>query len=237
MPNDRYYVDGSLEEGESVVLNEGEWHHLVHVSRGKVGDTIDLVNGKGVLAHGVIRMIRKGGAEVFLQQVVKDNCSKRPIILALGMLRKGLLDWVIEKGTELNVTEFWLFPGALSEKGGVSESHFQRLRQLAISAMKQCGRLDLPLILLKPRLVEFSFLEGTLLFGDVSNEAPYLWNLSLECFPSSPIVLFIGPEKGFSSQEEEFLRNNLKAQGVRLHSNVLRAETAPLVGLSLIQLI
>ena len=145
------------------------------------------------------------------------------------------LEWIIEKGTELNATAFWLFPGMLSEKDTLSDSQRDRAKHLAISAMKQCGRLDLPEIVIKPPLLQWSPLTGTLLFGDTAEDAPYLWDLPLPKPLPTPVIVFIGPEKGFDPKERAFLLNTMKASSMRLHPNILRTETAPLVALSLIQ--
>ena len=235
MPHDRYFLDAPLLLRHCYSLEENEWHHLVNVSRTKVGETVELVNGQGQLALAVVQELKKKSAELLIESVTCENSPKPPLILALAMPRRNHLEWIIEKGTELNVTSFWLFPGILSEKEQLSDSQRQRLHHLGVAAMKQCGRLDLPSIESKPPLLQFPPLEGTLLFGDTSSEAPYLWSLNLSRPPPLPIILFIGPERGFDPKEHTFLQQTLKAQGVRLHPNILRAETAPLVGLSLIQ--
>ncbi len=233
MPHDRYYIDLPLEKGKTYAITEGEWHHLAHVSRAKVGAPLELVNGRGQLGQARVEALGKRSANVHVEQVYTGAVPKASVILALGMPRKSNLDWVIEKGTELGAAEFWLFPGMRSEIVELKSTMLTRLNHLAIAAMKQSGRLDLPAIHLKPPLLQWKPLEGTLLFGDLTSEAPYLW--TLEPIDTLPAVLFIGPEKGFDPREETFLRETLKAKGVRLHPNILRAETAPLVALSLIQ--
>lgn len=232
MPHDRFYIDTPFHLEESVSLEDTEWHHLVNVQRAKCGAAVDLINGRGQLAHAKIVALNKKSAELVIESI-QESTPPPSIILALALPRMNHLEWVVEKGTELNASSFWLFPGAQSEVSDLSPSKQQRLKHLSIAAMKQCGRLDLPSIEIKPPLMQWKAQPGTLLYGDVSPEAPPLWTLPR--LSEYPIVLFIGPEKGFSSKEESYLRDTLKAKGIRLHSNILRAETAPLVGLSLIQ--
>jgi len=234
MPHNRYYVDTGLIEKDFVHLEEEEYHHLVRVLRAKVGEEVELINGNWQLAKARVKEITKKNATLEIQSVLEKKEKGSSYILALGLPRMNHLEWVIEKGTELGAAAFWLFPGLLSEKETVSEGQLARLNHLAISAMKQCGRLDLPAIEVYPPLLAWKPQEGALFFGDTSSNAPYLW----ECpSPSSdPILFFIGPEKGFAEKEEDFLRNHLKAKGIRLHSNILRAETAPLAALSLLQI-
>jgi 16S rRNA (uracil1498-N3)-methyltransferase len=235
MPHNRYYCDAAFAENAPVSITGDECHHLIRVLRARPNDSVELVNGRSQLAHARVVHILKHSAEFLIDRVVQETKPKAPLILAMAMPRMNHLEWIIEKGTELNATAFWLFPGLLSEKETLSDLQCARLKHLAISAMKQCGRLDLPAIELKPPLLKWAFLPGTLFFGDTAEDAPFLWNLPLIKPLLTPVILFIGPEKGFDPQESAFLHNTMKANSIRLHPNILRTETAPLVGLSLIQ--
>ncbi|NGX39010.1 MAG: hypothetical protein KR126chlam1_00328 [Chlamydiae bacterium] len=65
-------------------------------------------------------------------------------------------------------------------------------------------------------------------FGDLSPEAPRFTP------PSSDLLIFIGPESGFSDEEIALLQGPLKGTGIRLNPNTLRAETAAICALSLV---
>jgi 16S rRNA (uracil1498-N3)-methyltransferase len=223
MPTERFYADSPF--SESVTLTGEEFHHLARVMRGKVGDSIELVNGKGVLAKGVIGTLLPDAAVINIVSSSPDSKKRPQIILAQAIPRQNHLEWIIEKGTELGVTSFWLFPGERSEKKEYNE---KRLKHLTLSALKQCGRLFLPTIEKKPSLPSWKPLNGSLYFGDFEG-GKFLPKPAAE-----PIIFFIGPEKGFSISEIGILQNNLKAQGVRLHENTLRTETAAVVALGLI---
>ncbi|MBS0604400.1 MAG: 16S rRNA (uracil(1498)-N(3))-methyltransferase [Verrucomicrobia bacterium] len=235
MPHNRYYIDSPLEKGATLSIEGEEWHHLTRVLRARVGDHVELVNGHGILAGAHVVELNKRDAGLSIQEVSSYESPPPPLILAQAIPRMNHLEWIIEKGTELNATSFWLFPGNLSEKDSFSQTQMARLKHLAVSAMKQCGRLDLPKIKILPPLAKWVPQEGTLLFGDTAESAPYLWDLKATSPFKSPVILFIGPEKGFDSKERSFLLEQLHAKGVRLHKNILRAETAPLAALSLIQ--
>jgi 16S rRNA (uracil1498-N3)-methyltransferase len=235
MPHNRYYLDTPFREHDTVVLTEDEFHHLTCVLRTRIGEVVELVNGRGQMARADLIEIKRHEAKLHLVKVVEESSQKPPLILAQALTRMNPLEWIVEKGTELNVTTFWLFPGILSEKEQLTDAQSTRLKHLAISAMKQCGRLDLPLIELKPPLLKWAPIPGTLLFGDARPQIPYLWRLQWIRPLQTPVVLFIGPESGFDDRERDFLQNSLNAKGMRLHSNTLRAETASLTALSLIQ--
>jgi 16S rRNA (uracil1498-N3)-methyltransferase len=146
-------------------------------------------------------------------------------------MRPSKLEWVVEKGTELGADAFWIYLAEHSEKETLSEHQLERLSYIAISAMKQCGRSDLPPI------AQFPHLKALLthsplpcLFGDVRPAAKPMREVVVDQ------ALFItGPERGFSQGEVKILEE--KGTGVHLHKNILRAETAPLAALSMLWLI
>jgi 16S rRNA (uracil1498-N3)-methyltransferase len=232
MPHDRFYSDSPLEQEMLVSLKEAELHHLI-VSRARIGQTVELINGKGKLAQATLTSLDKKQALLRIDSVSQGPEESPHIILAQGLPRMNHLEWIVEKGTELGVTAFWLFPGVLSEKSTLSENQENRLKHLVLAAMKQCGRLDLPEVVLKPPLSTWTPLDGCLLYADLSNDAPLLWKLTNTS--SSPLILFIGPESGFDPKEVLHLEKVLKAQKVRLHPHTLRTETAAIAGLSLLQ--
>lgn len=228
MPANRFFTPSPLNQG-TISLSGEELHHLT-VMRLRPEDPLELVNGSGELAQGTLLSLDKKTALIHISHYHCAPAPKPTLILAQALPKFPLLEWIIEKGCELNVSEFWLFPGELSEKKDLSAQQTTRLNSLTISALKQCGRLFLPKIILKPPLKKWSSLPGTLLFGDTSPTAPPLTP------PFSDLITFcVGPEKGFSPSEITYLKT-LSAKGVRLHSNILRTETAGLVALSQLHL-
>jgi len=227
MAENRFFLDAHFLKGSDHLLIGEEHHHLSKVMRNEVGDTVELVNGKNQLAIAKITRLEKRETHLHLENVTEKKPSTS-LILAQGLTRPKNLDLIIEKGTELGATAFYLFPAERSEKKELSDNQKIRLKTLSISAMKQCGRLDLPTIELMPPLKEWEPLKGRLLFGDLSPNAPPLTSSPEEA------TIFIGPEKGLSPSEIDLLQNTLNAKGIRLSRNILRAETAAICSLSLL---
>ena len=224
MPSERFFFPFSLKE-KHIQLEGKEFHHLFHVMRLQEKDSLELVNGKGELASGIIETIdKKKGALIALLSHKEEKENPFSLILAQALTRPNLLDWIIEKGCELGVYEFWLFPGDKSEKRSLSTSQLARLELLAISALKQSGRLFLPQIVVKPPLSQWEKIPFFYLFGDLAPQAPSLLDIKI---PPGKTVFIIGPEKGISQEELSLLKNR-NAQGIKLHNNTLRAETAAL---------
>lgn len=231
MPAERYFIPAPLIEDESLTLEGAEFHHLAHVMRTAVGDEVELCNGRGELAIGeVVELKKKKSATLRLKTVRFEPSPKTALILAQAMPRLNRLETIIEKGTELGMTELWLFPGERSERKELASSSLERMRSIAIAAMKQCGRLYLPEIRLKPTLKQWKEIPTPAYFGDTNPDAPLFWQ-AWQPQPAS-LLFFVGPESGLTEQEEAFLRH-AGVQGVKLHSHILRTETASLAALTL----
>lgn len=234
MPAERFFVDAPLTASLHVELDGEEFTHLTRVMRAAVGDAVELINGRHVLATARIETIGKHSAKLIIGQI-EERPSLAPFItLAVAIPRFNHLEWIVEKATELGASALILFPGDKSEKTTISEQQLLRMRNLMIAAIKQCGRLDLPTLEILPALSSWEYPpEGAVYFGDTSPAAPLLAG-HLPTTPS-PITFFTGPEKGFSAQEALLLRNAFKALPVSLHPFTLRAETAPILAIGILR--
>lgn len=236
MPVERYFLDESLKQHETKLIKGTEFHHLAHVLRSRLGDAVEIVNGRGVLAQATIQSIAKDQAMVRIEQLADEAPVSNRMILAQALPKANRLDFILEKGTELGVDEFWLFPGQLSQKKDFSANQFERARSITIAAMKQCGRLTLPAIKILPALEKWSQMSGRAFFGHTGEDAELfsrVWEQTKQTHSDDPITFFVGPESGWSPEEIQQLR--LKgAKGVKLHNNVLRTDTASLAAVSLI---
>lgn len=232
MPVDRYFSPQDFIPGQQLSLEDQEFHHLAHVARVQPGEEVTLVNGRGMLAKATVQALKKKLALLAVEAVEHEPPAEEEVVLAQAIPRMHRLDFILEKGTELGMTQFWLFPGAESERKSVTEHQLERMRTITIAAMKQCGRLYLPNITVMPRLAQWEMPPWPAYFGDVASTAPAF----LEVWKGEPeqgIIFYIGPESGFTS-EEELMLERLKAKGVKLHPNILRTDTAALTALSLI---
>ena len=229
MPAERYFFEKELVVDEKIILPYPESHHLVKVMRTPIGQMVELINGQNQLAQAKVLKIKKEVELEIIEVETKDPPAHK-IILCQAIPRFNRLENIVEKGTELGMTDLWLFPGDLSEKKKLTDHQLQRLHTITISALKQCGRLDLPHIQLKPSLTQWDKLPYPAYFGDTNPEAPPFAQI-IEKSPE--IIICIGPESGFSKNELTQL-HKLSAHGISLHSNTLRTDTASLVALSLI---
>lgn len=230
MPINRFFYEGDLNAEQTISLEDAEHHHLAHVTKNRIGDQVEIINGCGILAMAKIIKIERRSASLLIQKVEKHPNKDKELILAQAIVRMNRLDTIIEKATELGVTSIWLFPAQESERELLLDSQIQRLQTVAISAIKQCGRLYLPQILLYFPILKWEKQEGFLFFGDVEIDAPPLWK---EEFSSQRNLFVTGPESGLTPEEVHHLRL-IGGKGVSLHKNILRTDTASIAALTLL---
>ncbi|MCH9610872.1 MAG: Ribosomal RNA small subunit methyltransferase E [Chlamydiales bacterium] len=216
MPQNRFYVDTPLLVDSEVTLDEKEQRHL-RVMRNP--EIVELINGKGQLATA--KVLTHG---LKILKVVEEKAPPT-VTLAQALPRMNRLDTIVEKCTEIGMAELWLFPGDLSEKKSLSKNQQERVTHLLIAALKQSGRLHLPKVRFMPPLLQWKQVEGQLLYGALRG------GKRMEKL-KAPLCFVIGPEAGFSENEERWLEQH--GEGIILSDAILRTDTAPLVALALI---
>jgi 16S rRNA (uracil1498-N3)-methyltransferase len=233
MPAERYFFPQPFSLGIPLILQDQEFHHLTNVMRAREGEEIEVVNGLGQLAKGIIQSIEKKRAVVVINEVQNTPQPTNRLILAQAIPRLNRLEYILEKGTELGVTEFLLFPSTHSERKEFSENQTERLNTILIAATKQCGRLFLPALNLMPPLKKWSSIPLPAFFGDTRSQAKPLYQACSAKPALQAAVIFIGPESGFTSEEVRWFEQH-GVEGIKLHSNILRTDTAAITALSLL---
>lgn len=231
MPECRFFIDSPLVLKQEVVLQDEEMRHLI-VMRPEINDTIELVNGKGDLAKARITQFNKKEIAAQITSLHHELEDSFKLIVAQGMPKLPRLDIILEKGTELGMTELWLFPAEKSDKVGLSANQTERIKKILIASMKQCGRLYIPKVQIYDPIAKWNALPYPLFYGAFGENTPTFASTLKANPPQGGIIFVVGPESGLSHKEEKQL-DKLKAQGVSLHKNILRTDTAPLAALTL----
>jgi len=229
MPANRFFYPDLLAIGATIVIQGSEHHHM-RVMRIEVGEEVEIINGKGALGLAKVTAMQKESTQLSLKEVEQALPLKQQIVLVIPLMRPNKLEWIVEKGTELGAHAFHFYAADFSEKMQLSTNQLERLHNLCLSALKQSGSLFIPSLELLPSLQRALIEDGTYYFGDTRETSKSI--LDVQC--GKRTALITGPERGFSPAENELLGKT--AQGVTLSKNILRAETAPLVGLSVLGL-
>jgi 16S rRNA (uracil1498-N3)-methyltransferase len=216
----------------SVRLGAEEGHHFVKVLRGQVGQSIELFDGHGRCAWGVVCQISRAGVFVEIKTVSELSTRQHQrIILAVAAAKGQRFDWMLSKCTEAGTDHIALVHYERSIRLG-KESAVNRYQNLTISACKQCGRNSLPLIT-GPRKLDQTVMElqqqypqSKLIYGSPEPGARTIRYLADN--NTLDTVVFVGPEGGLTAGEVQYL-NDRGADAVRVASHVLRTETAGIV--------
>lgn len=221
------------EDNKEIIIKGEKAHYLNNVLRLKNGNEFEAINGKGKCFCLLIKEISKKEVKCEIKSISNYNLeSPISIILAQGILKGNKMDIVIQKATELGVNE--IIP-VITERSQLKETRkTNRWQKIAEEASKQSGRSIVPLI---HDSIQFSDLIDTYksLKGFIFYEKDGM-NLKaaiskLDC---NKILLIIGPEGGFTEEEINYARQN-NILSVTLGKRILRAETASISVITLIQ--
>ena len=235
----RFYVPQPQIEKGMMRVEGHEVRHIRNVLRLNVGDTLTIFDGSGTEYEGMIMELRSTAARIMIHRSsAPQRDSSLEIILAQSLLKGEKMDTLIQKATELGVTEIVPFFSSRSipllEKKQEMNRHL-RWEKIAVEASKQCGRGVLP------KVWPIQDYPGVLQLAPQDSMKLILWEregLGLKEILRRPkeesIFFVVGPEGGFSEREVE----EAKGKGftpIFLGKRILRSETTSLSLLSILQ--
>lgn len=226
----RFFVSKLIEDQKSVVFHDSSLaHQFRNVFRFTVGGQVILFDNSGYEYHAMISDLRSDSITFsIVSKRVGENEPSRELHLFFSLIKKDKFEWIIEKGTELGVTNFNPVISDRSEKKNIN---IERAEKIIREASEQSGRTILPIIVeaknlsdvLSPNFPCFAFDPKGDVFT-VEHAQKY-----------SPLGIFIGPEGGWTEREIFlFKQNNVRVYS--LGTPILKAETAALAISALILL-
>ncbi|HEZ6779705.1 TPA: 16S rRNA (uracil(1498)-N(3))-methyltransferase [Neisseria meningitidis] len=232
----RFYLPENLSVGQTVALPDNIVRHL-NVLRVRPNENITLFNGKGKAHAAQLTVLEKRRAEAeILHEDTTDNESPLNITLIQSISSGERMDFTLQKSVELGVTAI---QPVISERcivrldGERAAKRLARWQEIVISACEQSGRNTvppvLPIIGYREALDKMPS-ESTKLIMSI-NRARKLGDIRQ---PSGAIVFMVGPEGGWTEQEEQ-QAFEAGFQAVTLGKRILRTETAPLAALAAMQ--
>jgi 16S rRNA (uracil1498-N3)-methyltransferase len=231
----RIYTPQALVLNATIALEQQASHHLGKVLRAHIGDEVFLFNGDGGEFLGRISGITKQTVTVELHMFV-DSSNESSLSIHLGIcISKGdRMDLVMQKATELGVTEITPLLGERSQIKRNKEALAKKLRhwqQVVVSACEQSGRNYVPKVNHVENSIDW--------FKACDSQAklildPFCDSNAKTIQQVDSVALAIGPEGGFSKQEVSHA-NACGFNGLNLGPRILRTETAPLAAITLCQ--
>jgi 16S rRNA (uracil1498-N3)-methyltransferase len=231
----KFFVPREQIVGNKVTLTGSDVSHIRTVLRLKAGESIQVISGSDELL--TVRLVEVKAKEVHGDVIASEKFdveSPLAVHLGLALTKANKFDGVLRKSVELGVCSV---TALTTERCVVKtrEKKIERWKRIALESSKQCGRARVPQVAEDVETLEIFCRKNVdrdlkLVFWEME-EKHSLKDLKLE--PRSVAVL-IGPEGGFSLPEIEKVRE-YGFQTMSLGPRILRAETAPVVALALLQ--
>lgn len=234
----RLYVDAALGEGQSVVIEEGQAHYLLHVMRAKLGDRLNLFNGRDGEWVAEISAIAKRNCTVTCTRLLEPQSEVPDLWLVFAPVKKTPADYLTQKAVELGVQ---VLQPIFTRRTIVTRVNTERMLANAVEAAEQSGRVTVPEIrepIALDKLLGSWPAERRILFCDEAGDARPIAEALLQIRGESdhgPWAVFTGPEGGFDPAERALLRAQSHVTPVSLGPRILRADTAALAALSVWQ--
>jgi len=228
----RLYFSDKIQSDLVAHLKKEQSHYLKDVMRLKIGDSFSIFNGQGEW-NASIESYEKEGVRIKILHKLRDKENEQNIWLAFTLIKQNPLNFIIQKATELGVQKF--IP-ILSERTMVKDINIERVKKIIVESSEQSNRISIPEInnleSLKKFLSDFPK-NGCLVFCDINCKKSDLKKI-LSKKGIGPICILIGPEGDFSANERKLIIDLNQSHSISLAKNILRAETAAIVAVTLV---
>ena len=224
MSRHTFFTDTPCVLGCQAELSKDQRHHLFKVFRASAGDEVELLDGKGMRAYGVV----DNEKNIRITSVEHEERKGGELHLVFALPRKNQLDLLLKQAAEQGVAE--LHPVRFERSVSQAECK-ERWTTLLEEACKQSKNPFLPQVNqvsgLAEKLEELKSRDIAIVFGAIRSESE---KLPLQ----GRAAWVVGPEGGFTPQEEQLMRDN-GAYPLNLGPWVLRLETAACAGIAVLR--
>jgi 16S rRNA (uracil1498-N3)-methyltransferase len=230
----RLFVPNDLVQGAEIEASAQQSHHLMHVLRLAEGAEILLFNGRDGEWSAAIAAKTKRAVQLKILELQRPQPETPDLVYCFAPLKQGRLDYLVQKAVEMGAGT--LQP-VITQHTQVAKPSMERLAANIVEAAEQCG------ILAVPRLADAQKLEKLLSGWDGSRRLVFCDEdaatdnplPALQALQEKKLALLVGPEGGFSEQERRMLRALPFVTAIPLGPRILRADTAAVAALALIQ--
>jgi len=243
----RLCVDAPLAEGGAVAFDRDQANYLLNVLRLKAGDAVLLFNGRDGEWRATLAAKGKRALSAAIAERLREQPEPADLHFLFAPLKHARLDYLVQKAVEMGASR--LQP-AITRHTQVARVNVERMRANVVEAAQQCGILTLPEV---AEPAEFARLIGRdvdrlLVFCDEDAEVKDPLAALADARPRAtallpaeaaraplPLAVLIGPEGGFAEEERALLLKRPNLVRLSLGPRILRADTAAVAALALVQ--
>lgn len=233
----RLYVPDDLHAACQVEPDSAQGNYLANVVRKKAGDRIILFNGRDGAWLAEINKISRRAVELTCLENIASQPAPFDLWYGFAPLKSTRLDYMVQKATEMGVGAI---QPVITRHTQVAKIKHQRMVANVIEAAEQCEVLNVP------RVEEQVTLPSLIDNWTQNHERRVLIVADEGQISTSPLErlgeidtprvgLLIGPEGGFSDEERALLLAQQFIVPISLGPRILRADTAAIAALALIQ--
>jgi 16S rRNA (uracil1498-N3)-methyltransferase len=231
----RLFVDAALAAGATVALERGQSNYLGNVLRLSAGSTILVFNGRdGEWQASILGRKRLDSLSIETQTRPQDRLPDLAYVFA--PLKHARLDYMVQKAVEMGAS---MLQPVLTRFTQVSRVNSERMRANVIEAAEQCGILSVAAVTEPIALDHYLSRRQTerlLVFCDeAADSANPLEALQSGVTAAKGVDVLIGPEGGFAEEERALLLRQPLTLRLSLGPRILRADTAGVAALALVQ--
>lgn len=245
MPQPRLMIDHTLSAGAEIALEEGQARHVGTVLRLGAGDTLRVFNAVDGEWRARVTEKTKRVMRIAVEAQLRPARAAPDLDLLFAPVKRHATDLIVEKATELGVRRI---RPVITQRTIAETVRLDRLRAIAREAAEQTERFDAP-ELCEPlplgKALDGWDAQRPLIYADeAGDDENQSWGgergraapiLEAGLRPAGGVALLIGPEGGFTPEERRMLRGLSYVIPVSLGPRILRAETAVIAALAIVQ--
>ena len=230
----RLFVPDSLAADVDIELSRDQSHYLAHVLRMAEGAELLVFNGRDGEWSASVASVGKKVVRLVARSLTRPQPPTPDLIYGFAPLKAGRMDYLVQKAVEMGAG---ILQPVVTQHTQVSKPSVDRIEANVVEAAEQCGVLAVPAVrqpLKLDRMLAGWEKDRRLIFCDedaaTNNPVP-----ALRAVEERKLGLLVGPEGGFSDDERRMLRALPFVTAIPLGPRILRADTAAVAALALIQ--
>ena len=229
----RVFVKDYLDKGLTLTLDQRATHYLFNVLRCQDGEYISLFNESNEWLSKIDKINSKE-VQISIEKNINSISNRQNITLYFSPIKKNQTELVIQKCTEIGVTNF---QPVLMERTNFSSFNIDRLSLIAIEAIEQSEQMRIPNIsepIKFEELLSRDQKNQIILVCSVTENSNSIRNV-VKNHSASNYSLMIGPEGDFSETEMNSMQNKDNYFTVSLGDTILKSETASIIAAGILK--